>query len=435
MKQNRMRIILQFILFFSCTAFCQEKNNVYIFERNGKMGIIDKNMKILIQAEYDDFNEFVQVEDEIFTIYKKKGKYGILNLNGTEITSAKYDWIYSTKVKGIFACKKIAETTFGLLNQNGEEMTKPNYRGGIDFISPELLRIIETDGTRLMTLNEKIITKNTYKRIFDNFESDSFVFNTKDNTYGYLDKNGNVIIDDIFEDAYNFHGKYAIAKKNGKYGIINKKGEFVLQPIYQNITFENNIKYELLEGNKPSHSLYYIMLDDLIGIMDENLNILLEPSFNYIGIFNEGMAYVSKDDLYGFIDYKGKIKVPLVYENADDFSEGLAPVVKNGKWGYIDSENRAIIDFKFTGCLKPFYDGLAVYRKRGFDSNKGHSSFDKCGFIDTNGQIAIEPIYQDTKKFINGVGIAKSNDSLFLVNKKELKFFLRVEKNESIIQR
>jgi len=55
----------------------------------------------------------------------------------------------------------------------------------------------------------------------------------KDNKYGFIDKDGNVIVEYIYDDAreQNDYG-YSAIKQNGLWGAINKKGEIICKPQY-----------------------------------------------------------------------------------------------------------------------------------------------------------------------------------------------------------
>ena len=48
--------------------------------------------------------------------------------------------------------------------------------------------------------------------------------------YGYIDKEGNVVIEYKFNYAEEFEGDLAIVGIDEKYGFINKDGEFVIEP-------------------------------------------------------------------------------------------------------------------------------------------------------------------------------------------------------------
>ncbi|WP_244944961.1 WG repeat-containing protein [Nostoc sphaeroides] len=50
------------------------------------------------------------------------------------------------------------------------------------------------------------------------------------NKFGYIDKEGNFIIEAQFDEADIFSERLAPVKKGGKWGYINQFGEFVIQP-------------------------------------------------------------------------------------------------------------------------------------------------------------------------------------------------------------
>ena len=74
--------------------------------------------------------------------------------------------------------------------------------------------------------NKEVLTTNT---IF---------LDKKDGKYGFVNKNGIVVVDYIYDDAreQNEYG-YASVKKNGMWGCVNQKGKVVITPAYQ---LENN---------------------------------------------------------------------------------------------------------------------------------------------------------------------------------------------------
>ena len=60
----------------------------------------------------------------------------------------------------------------------------------------------------------------------------------KDGKYGFVDKNGNVVVEYIYDDAKEQNSSgFAAVKKDGKWGTINSKGETTVAPT---LTLENN---------------------------------------------------------------------------------------------------------------------------------------------------------------------------------------------------
>ena len=84
--------------------------------------------------------------------------------------------------------------------------------------------------------------------------------------------------------------------------------------------------------------------------------------------FSEGLLYVKNnvrkadgsgwEFRCGYIDKTGKVAIPLQYEDCLSFSEGLAGVKKDGKWGFIDKTGKVVIDFRFTGSVGGFVNGV-----------------------------------------------------------------------------
>lgn len=54
--------------------------------------------------------------------------------------------------------------------------------------------------------------------------------------WGYINKQGKVVIPIEYEMAWTFKSGLGAVKKDGKWGFINIKGEYILDPIYDNVT-------------------------------------------------------------------------------------------------------------------------------------------------------------------------------------------------------
>ena len=121
---------------------------------------------------------------------------------------------------------------------------------GNDFtvkVSGILSEINTTDGYM------KIRTNGEYKYYNFRFEEktnrelltgNTLFLDQKDGKYGYVNKDGVVVVDYIYDDAkeQNAFG-YASVKKDGLWGCINSQGEEVVTPTY---TLENNSLIEFI---------------------------------------------------------------------------------------------------------------------------------------------------------------------------------------------
>ena len=72
--------------------------------------------------------------------------------------------------------------------------------------------------------------------------------------------------------------------------------------------------------------------NDRYGLKNQDGKIILEPKYEGIANFSDGLAMINTGDimynnsLYGFIDATGKEVIPLKYRIAWDFRDGLAKV-------------------------------------------------------------------------------------------------------------
>ena len=67
----------------------------------------------------------------------------------------------------------------------------------------------------------------------DIFTSNTLFLSKKDGKYGFVDKEGNVVVDYIYDDATNQNAfGYAGIKKDGKWGSIDRNGNVVQEPTY-----------------------------------------------------------------------------------------------------------------------------------------------------------------------------------------------------------
>lgn len=422
-------VCLAFILTCSSNINSQD---IYSFTRDSKKGLVDNKMNVIIQPTYSNIYSVNMVSERFnnndYIVFKENKKVGIMNYKEKVILPAEYDRLYPTDIENIFSFTN--NDISGLINTEGKKLfaekqanfSIANSGKSIINISTEsghsLCSIFNEDGSLIREFGKDtlIFPSNYYE-----FSSDIFIYMTK-NRYGYIDAEGNMKTQAIFKKAYRFNNNFAIVQHENQVRIINKEGKFANDSMYQLIKFKESITS--YGGQKTDENFYYYKLDGKVGLLDEHLNVIVKPKYSQIGKFNEGLAFVANEDRkYGFIDTKGNEIIPLIYDNANFFSEGLAPVVKNSMWGFINTSNDVIIDFQFTGNMKPFSNGLALFRKNK-KTSKTNSSDDKSGYINKKGEFIIEPVFYNAENFKNDVAIVAINGFYYLIDKKGNRFKL-----------
>ncbi len=202
--------------------------------------------------------------------------------------------------------------------------------------------------------------------------------------YGYIDNEGNYVINPQFESASMFYDNRALVKVNNKFGYIDKSGTIVIPANYKNaLDFSEGVAIVVSDCGMPT-------------AIDKNGEKLFELSAaEKLFSFSDGLAKFSqvKDDetMYGFVDKKGTQVIPPIYKKASMFSEGLCAVKSGDKWGYIDTKGKTVLNPQFDNA-GDFKNGYAVV------------SSGKYGIIDKSGKYVANPqfdnLYSDGKNFI-----------------------------------
>lgn len=140
----------------------------------------------------------------------------------------------------------------------------------------------------------------------------------------------------------------------------------------------------------------------------KNVHWLVEPKFDWIDQFNEGLAPYSDEGKWGYIDRDGIIIIKHQFDRALEFSEGLACVNIDEKWGYINHDGVIVIEPQFDDLPDSFSEGLVRIAKYDRDINsfkpgESISVKSKFGYADREGNIIIEPQYRHADHFSEGL--------------------------------
>lgn len=195
-------------------------NSNIIIKSNGKYGLISSSGETIFETEYQDLSYAFDGN----YIAKKNDKYGIINVLKETKIDFKYEHITYLKEEGfIEADKSLAETD--LIDTNFEVKTT----GIVSEINSKLGFLKVRVGDEYKYYNYRLEEKN----VKDVLTTSTLYLSKKGDKYGYIDKNGEVIVDYIYDDAteQNIYG-FASVNINGKWGVIDSNGKAIVQPVY-----------------------------------------------------------------------------------------------------------------------------------------------------------------------------------------------------------
>ena len=131
----------------------------------------------------------------------------------------------------------------------------------------------------------------------------------------------------------------------------------------------------------------FIIRDDAFRFIDDASSEM--AGFNHYSNHRYETQYIgaSKNGKFGFVDIKNGFKwiIEPKYENVQSFKEGLAAVKFDGKWGYIDYDGEIVIDFEYDYVFD-FFNDLSIVA----NGTLGYGDR-KWGVIDKSGKKILDP--------------------------------------------
>lgn len=142
--------------------------------------------------------------------------------------------------------------------------------------------------------------------------------------------------------------------------------------------------FSILSCSQKSQQPYYIIEENgKQGFIDSTGKVVIKPAFDKVGNFSEDLALVSNGTSYGYINKKGKLVIPYKFTLFD---------------GPLEMYSLRKINNKLSSAINEvsFSNGLALFA----DTAK-----QRYGFINTKGEVIIEPIFWNATKFKDGYAV------------------------------
>ena len=240
----------------------------YIVKENDNWEVIDTDKNKYLAGDYDDI---VSIASEN-AIIQNDGNYGVVSIaSGDSIIDTKYGSIMFTEgnryivednnkygivddTNKVLVDLKYANISYRATGNFYEGM---NSNHTSDLLDSELN--VKLSNVIISEVNEskgyvKVRDNDAYKYYNFKLEEKSnkeilssntiFLSRNEEGKYGFVDKNGNVVVNYIYDDAreQNDYG-YASVKQNGLWGAVDSQGQIAVSPSYN---LDNNILVEFI---------------------------------------------------------------------------------------------------------------------------------------------------------------------------------------------
>lgn len=303
-------------------------------------------------------------------------KWGYINDKGKFCIAANYDWAEDFQENGLAVVT--LDNRSGLINQKCNYVITPKYESIGEFAEG---RAIAWNSKESLLIDEKGNVMFKSKNYIGGMQEGRSQFSIENENneilYGFIDRNGEIVIQPTYKTAGNFHhGKAVVQLRDENYAIIDMYGK-VLR------SFNYAFVGDLHEGLLP----FKLTADGKFGFIDEYGKVVITPRFDGVQGFKDGKAIVSLDEnyvpKYGLIDRTGRFILQPKYNDIRFLGEGRIAVgipinpdvpFAGSRYAFGDLDGSLFTDF--------IYYDITDYREGISSVNDGTTTF----FIDRNGK-------------------------------------------------
>jgi predicted DNA-binding WGR domain protein len=283
---------------------------------------------------------------------------------------------------------------WGYINRKGEYVINPQFQDA-GFFREGLARVVSSDGKiGFINSDGKYEISAQYKSA--TYFSNGLAFVVSEGSYPVcIDKLGETQFSlKQVQRVFSFHeGLALIIPAEENYGYVNKAGETVINPQFDLVSHFSEGLAKIQQKNKN-------------GFIDKSGKIIINPQFDHVSDFHNGRAAFSNGNQKGYIGTKGNYIINPQFDDAGDFREGMAVIRSGREWGYINEDGKIEINPQFDDA-EPFQSGLAAIKQ----SNK-------WGYINKKGKLEINPQFDKVSSFFDDIAFVEINDKWGIIDKK-----------------
>lgn len=199
-----------------------ENYKIKIDNTNGTVySIIDKNDNTITKQNYS-YIEYLSDDNFIVSL---DGKLGVINSNNEIKIDIKYDSIEKLQNTDFVTTTLAKDKTTQIYDKNINKLCDlPNAN---IVVEKEYIKIYNDEVTKYFSLSGKEISNK------EALKGNKIFAATNNGKWGFVDSNGNIILDYQYEKAtdVNEYG-FAGIKLAGKWGVVNSEGKVVIEPQY-----------------------------------------------------------------------------------------------------------------------------------------------------------------------------------------------------------
>lgn len=334
-----------------------QDNGLAIVQSRGKQGVIDASGAYVVRPVYDSISPF---SEGLSAVIDGQG-FNVMDEAGRILTPHAYAYIGTYhEGRAVFAQSGAdGQSRYGYLDARGQVAVPARYLEANDFRNGKA--VVKTKDGEYALIGTDGRTLATYPYDFVGTVGEGLLaYRPKpEGTYGYIDKQGRVVIAPRFTAAFPFQDGAAVVNMSkdavsNKYGLIDKKGAFVIKPDFNEINPLGDGRVAVGQAIDPSRPY----VGSLYALADVAGRFLTDFVYTGITEFHRGYASVSDGAWTYWIDRDGKPeqRLPKVAGNGTmAFDHGLIRADVDQRLSYYARDGRPVWTPNTTIPLQPPY--------------------------------------------------------------------------------
>ena len=264
-----------------------------------------------------------------FFVDEVQGIFDFLDSNYDSIIEPIFEWA------ALFGGDGLSEVSIQVPDEPNSQLWRYIIADGTFLFEPQLINNVPS-------FNEDSIAVISIDGLYAYIRSDgTFLFDSKfeeadpfsngiarvkkDGLYGYITSSGTYLFEPQFEKAEQFFKEITVVSLKGEFGLVNRAGEYVLSPSLQYIY-----------GFDSYDTITRAKYNELWGFINREGDFIIKPVFSEISYSMYG-CYIVKgrdflrpesNEMYGLVDWEGNLLLNPVFEEITiDTCDGIVHAV------------------------------------------------------------------------------------------------------------
>ena len=214
--------------------------------------------------------------------------------------------------------------------------------------------------------------------------------------YGYVDHSGNYNIEPTYQYAGAFGRDFGpIQDESGEWYYVDNEGN-------RRMNYPDDLELEVTKLGYIGNGQYAVGNESTVYFANTDGEIVSGP-YQDAGAYNEQRAVVKKDDKWYLADLQGNILSDGYEQFAMDvqrnsYRNGVAFAQIQEKYVMLNGDGKTVTTQKYQDAKCFLDDTYAAVEINGL-----------WGFVDNQGKVVIEPVYEDALSFSNGFAAVKKD--------------------------